>query len=211
MKIHPGSVVAQRPHSAIIYDELVCTHSCSKSYIDSGLLSGFHNPNLCTGSLSCVQGRDLQCLWFHIWLLLVIYCSGRTTGAPLNAGVMGVLRVRVVELLRLMYETCQSLSRGSCSCQGDIARLLRGICKIFVFWSIVLRFWYLCCTCHDFHPFSIEVPSSPLSYLTLPYLIFIQTMILLFFFPTITHLQTNWPIWTHWTFWSTTRRSLNLT
>ena len=51
MKIHPGSVVAQKSHSAIIYDELVGMDSHLKTCADSG--SGFHNPNLCTGCFSC--------------------------------------------------------------------------------------------------------------------------------------------------------------
>ena len=64
MKIHPGSVVAQQPHSAIVYDELVGMYSHLKTCANSG--PGFHNPNLCTGSFSCNQGRDLQCVWFSM-------------------------------------------------------------------------------------------------------------------------------------------------
>lgn len=37
MRIHPGSVVAQRPHSAIIYDELVGMYSHFKICADSRL------------------------------------------------------------------------------------------------------------------------------------------------------------------------------
>ena len=54
MKIHPGSVVAQTPHSAIIYDELVRMYFHSKigADADSTPLDS-HSPNLCTRGFSC--------------------------------------------------------------------------------------------------------------------------------------------------------------
>lgn len=139
MKIHPGSVVAQSPHSAIIYDELVCICSHLKTGADNGLLSGFHNPDLCTGSFSCDQDRGFQCVWFYIQWLLVRYCGDQTTEFLYNSGMVGVSRVYNCWLLHgLIGFSLEGVKgweyTGSPCGEGE----MKGDCKDFVFWFIVL-------------------------------------------------------------------------